>query len=61
VAAAHARGLRVALDGVFNHVARSFDAPADWFRRGPDGTVDTSKVTSTWSRSTTVSRRSRST
>lgn len=41
VAAAHARGLRVALDGVFNHVARSFDAPADWFRRGPDGTVDT--------------------
>jgi glycosidase len=41
VAQAHARGLRVALDGVFNHVARSFNGPADWFRRGPDGTLDT--------------------
>src|SRR3954462_11213636 len=33
ITAAHARGLRVALDGVFNHVARSFARP-DWFRRG---------------------------
>src|SRR5262245_23587584 len=40
VAAAHARGLRIALDGVFNHVARSF-AQAEWFRRRPDGTLDT--------------------
>ncbi|MFF1823305.1 alpha-amylase family protein [Kribbella sp. NPDC058245] len=41
VAAAHQRGLKVALDGVFNHVARSFDAPDDWFRRQADGTLDT--------------------
>ena len=41
VAAAHQRGLKVALDGVFNHVARSFDAPDEWFRRRPDGTLDT--------------------
>ncbi|MFF0265644.1 alpha-amylase family protein [Kribbella sp. NPDC004536] len=33
VAAAHARGLRIALDGVFNHVARSFTHP-EWFRGG---------------------------
>ncbi|ADB35714.1 alpha amylase catalytic region [Kribbella flavida DSM 17836] len=39
VAAAHARGLRVALDGVFNHVARSFDAPPEWFRQAEDGTA----------------------
>jgi glycosidase len=36
VAAAHARGLRVALDGVFNHVARSFAGPHEWFRRTGD-------------------------
>ncbi|WP_405062748.1 alpha-amylase family protein [Kribbella sp. NBC_01505] len=41
VAAAHQRGLKVALDGVFNHVARSFDAPDDWIRRQPDGTPAT--------------------
>jgi glycosidase len=33
VAAAHARGLRIALDGVFNHVARSFIHP-EWFGGG---------------------------
>jgi glycosidase len=32
VAAARARGLRVLLDGVFNHVGRSFQAPPEWFR-----------------------------
>ncbi|MEU4190373.1 alpha-amylase family protein [Kribbella sp. NPDC026611] len=32
VAKAHARGIRVALDGVFNHVARSFAGPHEWFR-----------------------------
>jgi cyclomaltodextrinase / maltogenic alpha-amylase / neopullulanase len=49
VAAAEQRGVRIVLDGVFNHVGRSFPAfqaalaagsgtPADrWFRRGPDG------------------------
>ena len=49
VAAAHGRGLRVLLDGVFNHVGRDFpafrqvleqgpDAPtASWFRRRPGG------------------------
>jgi glycosidase len=31
VAAARARGLRVLLDGVFNHVGRDFQAPASWF------------------------------
>jgi glycosidase len=36
IAAAHARGLRVALDGVFNHVAQSFVHPS-WFRQGADG------------------------
>ncbi|TCC53314.1 DUF3459 domain-containing protein [Kribbella capetownensis] len=41
VAAAHDRGLRIALDGVFNHVARSFNGPDEWFRRRPDGTLDT--------------------
>ncbi len=41
VAAAKDRGLRIALDGVFNHVARSFDAPPEWFRRGADGSLDT--------------------
>ncbi|HEY3511105.1 MAG TPA: alpha-amylase family glycosyl hydrolase [Kribbella sp.] len=33
IAAAHARGLRVALDGVFNHAARSFTHP-EWFSDG---------------------------
>jgi cyclomaltodextrinase / maltogenic alpha-amylase / neopullulanase len=40
VAAAHARGLRVLLDGVFNHVGRSSVALAAhpaWTKRGPDG------------------------
>ena len=32
VAAAHDRGLRVLLDGVFNHVGRDFAGPASWFR-----------------------------
>ena len=41
VAKAHDRGLRIALDGVFNHVARSFEAPDEWFRRGSDGTFET--------------------
>lgn len=40
VAAAHDRGLRIALDGVFNHVARSFNGPDEWFRRRPDGSLD---------------------
>jgi glycosidase len=31
VSAAHARGLRILLDGVFNHVGRGFQAPANWF------------------------------
>jgi glycosidase len=39
VARAHERGIKVALDGVFNHVARSF--PHDWFRRGADGSIET--------------------
>jgi cyclomaltodextrinase len=34
VAAAHAKGLRVLLDGVFNHVGRRFQAPAEFFREG---------------------------
>jgi cyclomaltodextrinase / maltogenic alpha-amylase / neopullulanase len=29
---AHVRGLRVLLDGVFNHVGRGFAAPRSWFR-----------------------------
>ncbi|MEI8407252.1 MULTISPECIES: alpha-amylase family protein [unclassified Kribbella] len=41
VAQAKQRGLRIALDGVFNHVARSFDAPPEWFRRRDDGSLDT--------------------
>jgi cyclomaltodextrinase / maltogenic alpha-amylase / neopullulanase len=36
VSAAAERGLRIVLDGVFNHVARSFPHP-EWFRRDPDG------------------------
>jgi cyclomaltodextrinase len=31
--ACHRAGLRVVLDGVFNHVGRSFRAPPDWYRR----------------------------
>jgi glycosidase len=34
IAAAHGKGLRVVLDGVFNHVGRSFQAPPAWFRPG---------------------------
>ncbi len=41
VAAAKQRGLRVLLDGVFNHVARSFAAPPEWFRHRPDGSIAT--------------------
>ncbi|QNG35598.1 DUF3459 domain-containing protein [Geodermatophilaceae bacterium NBWT11] len=42
VDAAHAKGVRVLLDGVFNHVGRSHAAFTDptkqhWIRRGPDG------------------------
>jgi cyclomaltodextrinase len=32
VSAARSRGLRILLDGVFNHVGRGFQAPANWFR-----------------------------
>ncbi|GAA3833641.1 alpha-amylase family protein [Amycolatopsis tucumanensis] len=39
VAAAHGRGLRIVLDGVFNHVSRAFGHP-EWFRReGADHAV----------------------
>src|SRR3954471_9487593 len=41
VAAAQGRGLRILLDGVFNHVARSFEAPPEWFRRSEDGRLET--------------------
>ncbi|MFC5263746.1 alpha-amylase family protein [Kribbella qitaiheensis] len=34
ISAAHGKGLRVVLDGVFNHVGRSFQAPPGWFRPG---------------------------
>src|SRR5215210_3344443 len=37
VTAARERGLHVLLDGVFNHVGRSFAAPEDWFRRTASG------------------------
>lgn len=40
IAAAHDRGVRVVLDGVFNHVARSFPGALDLARRGPDGEVE---------------------
>ncbi|WP_219470963.1 alpha-amylase family glycosyl hydrolase, partial [Nonomuraea rhizosphaerae] len=36
-AAARERGLRIVLDGVFNHVGRSFQADERWFRKGPGG------------------------
>jgi cyclomaltodextrinase / maltogenic alpha-amylase / neopullulanase len=38
--AASARGVRIALDGVFNHVAGSFPHP-EWFRRDPSGELAT--------------------
>ena len=53
IAEAHVRGVRVVLDGVFNHVGRSFGPLADvlargsdspysaWFRRGRDGELAT--------------------
>ncbi|MBU2664792.1 alpha-amylase family protein [Actinoplanes bogorensis] len=34
ITAARSRGVRVLLDGVFNHVGRSFQAPAHWFTGG---------------------------
>src|SRR4030095_114112 len=37
IAAARERGLRVLLDGVFNHVGRGFSAPQHWFKRSGDG------------------------
>ena len=50
VAAAHDRGVKVVLDGVFNHVGRSFErfvqaeagdeSAARWFRRSGDGWAD---------------------
>ena len=40
VAAARSRGLRIVLDGVFNHVGRSFDPPPEWFRRSADGSTE---------------------
>ncbi|HEY0694739.1 MAG TPA: alpha-amylase family glycosyl hydrolase [Kribbella sp.] len=41
IAAARGRGLRILLDGVFNHVARSFEAPPEWFHRDEDGRLET--------------------
>jgi glycosidase len=44
VAAARERGLRIVLDGVFNHVGRGFPAFTEgrnWFRRREDGSFDT--------------------
>jgi glycosidase len=40
IAAARERGLRVVLDGVFNHVGRSFARP-EWFRQAADGAYET--------------------
>ncbi|MEV0196237.1 alpha-amylase family protein [Nonomuraea sp. NPDC050691] len=37
VAEARRRGLRIVLDGVFNHVGRSFTGGQAWFRKGADG------------------------
>ncbi|WP_307834492.1 alpha-amylase family glycosyl hydrolase [Paractinoplanes lichenicola] len=34
IAAARKKGVRVLLDGVFNHVGRGFQAPAHWFTGG---------------------------
>ena len=36
IAAAHSRGLRVLLDGVFNHVGRGFDRFQEVIREGPE-------------------------
>lgn len=41
LAEARARGIRVVLDGVFNHVARSFPAVKDLARQLPDGSLAT--------------------
>jgi glycosidase len=46
IEAAHARGVKVVLDGVFNHVGRGFPRLSDvdsqhWFRREPDGALAT--------------------
>ncbi|MER6951086.1 alpha-amylase family protein [Nonomuraea sp. NPDC000554] len=38
VARAGERGLRIVLDGVFNHVGRSFAADSRWFRKRPGST-----------------------
>ncbi|BCJ41031.1 alpha-amylase [Actinoplanes ianthinogenes] len=38
--AARDRGLRLLLDGVFNHVGRGFQAPESWFRRTGPGSAD---------------------
>ena len=51
VAEAHGRGLRVLLDGVFNHVATDF-ANTSWFRKRGNG----SRLTSTRSRGTATDR-----
>ncbi|GAA2724362.1 alpha-amylase family protein [Cellulomonas aerilata] len=40
VAAARSRGLRITLDGVFNHVGRGFERFADVLRDGPGGPAD---------------------
>ncbi|WP_250444697.1 alpha-amylase family protein [Actinotalea sp. C106] len=40
VEAAHQRGLRVTLDGVFNHVGRGFPAFVEVLRHGPGGPTD---------------------
>ncbi|GAA0433171.1 alpha-amylase [Actinoplanes capillaceus] len=40
VAAAGSRGVRVMLDGVFNHVGRGFSAPRHWFRHTGPGPED---------------------
>ncbi|MCY1139933.1 alpha-amylase family protein [Actinoplanes sp. Pm04-4] len=37
IAACQERGLQVMLDGVFNHVGRSFQAPEHWFKLTPSG------------------------
>ena len=41
IAAARSRGIRVVLDGVFNHVARSFPSVNELARRRTDGSVAT--------------------
>ncbi|TDD32398.1 DUF3459 domain-containing protein [Nonomuraea terrae] len=41
VARAREHGLRIVLDGVFNHVGRSFAGDHRWLRKGPDGAYDT--------------------